>query len=273
MQALKKIKGLTYSLISRVGIFCLPLWVLEILLGENCLRALLKLSGCNLKLLIPARVGVMTSVLKQFQRRRIPCSCLIIGGWTLEGYPKFIASFLPANSKLVCIDTYNNLLNQDYEFTHQEKNNHRYAAIALQLALKNKRNIERNSILDVRVVCANNLNKIDELYDIIFIDANYQYDAYKIMLQNSYLSLNDGGVIIGDDFELQLPIPNLLIEECKRSVNKDLIYSEVVTEYVHPGIVLGLHNFISMNPEIRVEASSGIYVVRKNDKWATIHES
>ena len=78
--------------------------------------------------------------------------------------------------------------------------------------------------------------------------------------------MKDGGVIIGDDFEMQLPIPKLLLKECKESIDHDLIYSQVISEYVHPGIVLGLNDFMLDYPNAQVESNNGIYIIRKNSK-------
>jgi hypothetical protein len=148
------IKGWLYHLIQRVGIFRLPLWVLNLFLTKSCLQFLLRVSGFNLKLPVPARVAVMDAELKKFKDKNFPISSFIIGSWALEGYPKLISTYLPKNSILTCIDSYEEISNSGYEYSPLEKISQKYSDFAFQLALKNKRLIESRSKLDVRLICA-----------------------------------------------------------------------------------------------------------------------
>jgi predicted O-methyltransferase YrrM len=111
-----------------------------------------------------------------------------------------------------------------------------------------------------------------EMYNFIYIDASKEYGVYKAILDDSYDSLRDDGVLIGDDFELTLPISELLLGECRKSINKDLIYSKVAMEYVHPGIVLGLSDFIATHPNTTVEAINGVHTIYKNNQRSAIYE-
>ena len=261
---LYRIKGYIYISIHRLGIFRFPLWILNFLLSRPTLKFLLRLSIYNLKIPAPARVAEMEFYLKKLKEQKSPVSCLVIGGWALEGYPKLIATYMPVNSTLKCVDSYEQMSNSSYQFSRLEKISQKYAALAFQLALKNKELIECRFKLNVELLCSKTIPNLVELYDLIFIDTSIQYDTYKTVLENSYTSLSDGGVIIGDDFELELPISELLLEECNELIDHDLIYSQIVKGYVHPGIVLGLHNFMYMHPDIQVEAHNGIYIIRKN---------
>lgn len=259
-----RIKGCLYHLVQKLGIFRLPLWLLNLFLTKSCLEFLLRVSGFNLKLPVPARVAAMDSELKKFRERKSSISCLIFGGWALEGYPKLISTYLPENSTLICIDSYEELSNAAYKYSSLEKISQRYCDFAFQLALKNKRLIESRSKLDVRLICAKKMPHLIEMYDFIFIDTSNEYGVYKSILEDSYFSLRDGGILVGDDFELTLPIPDMLLDECRKSMDEDLIFSKVVMEYVHPGIVLGLHNFICTHPNAKVEAINGVYIIYKN---------
>jgi hypothetical protein len=52
----------------------------------------------------------------------------------------------------------------------------------------------------------NNTEKIldfeDSFFDMIYIDADHSYESVRIDLQNSYLKIKDGGLIMGHDYEM-----------------------------------------------------------------------
>ncbi len=258
-----KTKGTVYSLIQRLGIFRIPLLLLSLVLSADLFKYFLKLSGVNLKMPVSARVLAIRTELENIKSCGYPVSCLVVGGWALEGYPKLIANYLTANSKLLCVDAYSEKSDYGYKLSQQDKVNQKFASIAFQLAFINRTLIEQKNNVSVSLICSKNLVPIAEMYDLVFIDAGYQYNTYKAILSNSYMSLSDGGIIIGDDFELTLPLPKLLIEECSQNIDYDLIYSTTVKEYIHPGIVLGLYDFMSRFPNVKVEAKDGIFMIRK----------
>lgn len=263
---LNKTKGLIYSLMQETGILRFPLWILNSLLCDSCIKLALKLSSFNLKMPVPVRVATMEADLKKIKLQKAPVSCLIIGGWALEGYPKLIASYLPKNSSLKCVDTYGELEKTGYRLSHSEGISRKYALIAFLLALKNIRSIKYRANLNISLIYEINIFSFADIYDLVFIDTSGPYKIYERLLKDSYLSLRDGGIIIGDDFEVQLPIQRLLLEECKESIDHDLIYSKVIGEYVHPGIVLGLNDFMLDYPNAQVESNNGIYIIHKNSK-------
>jgi len=96
-----------------------------------------------------------------------------------------------------------------------------------------------------------------ERYHCIFIDGDHRYEAVRADIENSLPLVIDGGVICGDDLELQA-------DECNTSiVNEspgiDYYYDVNAKKYFHPGVTRAVGERFG-----RVSAWHGVWAMRKH---------
>jgi hypothetical protein len=102
----------------------------------------------------------------------------------------------------------------------------------------------------------------NEQFDIIFIDADHTYEPVKKDILNSIPLLNDGGIICGDDLNLQM-------FECdqdlaKKSGEKDFIQDTKTGRNFHPGVTLAVDEIFG-----RVATFGGFWAIQKQKSgWA-----
>ncbi len=100
-----------------------------------------------------------------------------------------------------------------------------------------------------------------EQFDIIFIDADHTYEPVKKDILNAIPLLKDGGIICGDDLNLQM-------FECdqklaKKSGDKDFIKDNKTGRGFHPGVTLAVDEIFG-----EVSAHGGFWAIQKaSKKW------
>ena len=103
-----------------------------------------------------------------------------------------------------------------------------------------------------------------ETYDLVYIDGDHKYDNVISDITNAMPLLRNGGVMCGDDLELQL-------HECDSSVlninsNIDRLYDEALDTYYHPGVTKAVGEFFGAVPNW-----AGYWAVEKcDDGWKDI---
>lgn len=101
-------------------------------------------------------------------------------------------------------------------------------------------------------------------YDIIFIDADHAYEPVKRDISNSLALVKDGGIICGDDLNLQFHQCDQ--ENAKQNGHKDFIKDPLTKRNYHPGVTIAV-------AEIFGEVSSwgGFWAIQKlGDSWQKI---
>lgn len=101
-----------------------------------------------------------------------------------------------------------------------------------------------------------------EQFDVIFIDADHTYEPVKRDILNSIPLLKDGGIICGDDLNLQM-------FECdknlaKKSAELDFIKDTKTGRNFHPGVTVAVDEIFG-----KVSAFGGFWAIQKQGKkWA-----
>ena len=135
--------------------------------------------------------------------------------------------------------------------------------IALLKAKNNLSIFSKLYKIKTRLILAESVNYFDENnFDLIIIDGDHKYESFYRDLTTAFNKLGSG-FIVGDDFEVSFPLKNDLIEECKSNLSLDMIFSKSILEFVHPGVVLGLHEFIEHHPEVNIASKNGCFILSK----------
>ena len=81
----------------------------------------------------------------------------------------------------------------------------------------------------------------DGLFDLIYVDGTHYYEGVKRDIQQALRLIRPGGIIVGDDLELQPTIE--LIEIARANLEKDLVLLEGGRAF-HPGVMLAVHELL-----------------------------
>lgn len=102
-------------------------------------------------------------------------------------------------------------------------------------------------------------------FDLIFIDGDHSFSGVKKDLENAQCLLIDGGVVCGDDLDLQYHEvdQNHTRENKERNMSID---PKTNKEY-HPGVCLAVYEFFNQE----VSANNGFWMMRKHgNSWQKI---
>src|SRR3989344_2187169 len=96
-----------------------------------------------------------------------------------------------------------------------------------------------------------------EFFDLIFIDGSHFYKDVLLDLQNSAKLLKMGGVISGDDLELQFNEANK--DNLALNRDNDTLLDPQINKKYHPGVTLAVHEFFGD----KVTCWKGFWAMRK----------
>jgi predicted O-methyltransferase YrrM len=103
-----------------------------------------------------------------------------------------------------------------------------------------------------------------ESFSIVFIDADHAYTPVKKDILNSLNLVKEGGIICGDDLNLQMHQVNKEITKMK--CEDDFIKDETLGRNYHPGVTLAIHEIFG-----EVSSWGGFWAMqKKNGKWEKI---
>ena len=101
----------------------------------------------------------------------------------------------------------------------------------------------------------------DNQYDIVFIDADHTYIPVKKDIQNSLRLVKEGGVICGDDLNLQLH--EIDDEYAIKNKHKDFIQDSKTKRNFHPGVTVAVSEEFG-----KVSSWGGFWAMQKiNNNW------
>lgn len=95
-----------------------------------------------------------------------------------------------------------------------------------------------------------------EQFDVIFVDADHTYEPVKRDILNSIPLLKDGGIICGDDLNLQMFECDS--ELAKKSSDQDFIKDTKTGRNFHPGVTLAVDEIFG-----KVAAFGGFWAIQK----------
>lgn len=93
-------------------------------------------------------------------------------------------------------------------------------------------------------------------FNIIFVDGAHTYQEVLKDFNNSALLVAEGGVLCGDDIELQMF--EIDLENAKKNMDQDFILDPKTGKWFHPGVTLAVGEFFG-----EVSVYEGFWVMRK----------
>jgi radical SAM superfamily enzyme YgiQ (UPF0313 family)/SAM-dependent methyltransferase len=101
----------------------------------------------------------------------------------------------------------------------------------------------------------------DATFDLVFIDGAHDYPSVRGDLQHGSRLVKEGGILCGDDLELQLA--DLEGDQAHRNRERDYICDPGSGTWFHPGVTLAVGELLG-----RVSSLDGFWAVRKcGDYW------
>lgn len=80
----------------------------------------------------------------------------------------------------------------------------------------------------------------ENYFDIVYLDGSHYYDSVLFDIKQAYRLLKDGGIICGDDLELQAD--QVDIDFARSNVNIDYIEDPNTGQYFHPGVTMSVND-------------------------------
>jgi predicted O-methyltransferase YrrM len=211
----------------------------------------------------PVRHYILQQMLASYARAADhPLAVLEIGSWA-GGSAITIGNELRAHAKggsrLFCLDPW-----QPYDRTGSP-----YIDGPMQAALKNGsafqlflHNVKAAGLSDVVVVLrgrsADILPKLAPGgFDLIFIDGDHRYAAAKTDLTLAVPLLRDGGILCGDDLEMQFP--QVDAAACRAAEHADFMVDPKTGGKYHPGVARAVHEVIGP-----VTEKEGFWAMRRS---------
>lgn len=105
----------------------------------------------------------------------------------------------------------------------------------------------------------------DSRFDLIFVDGAHDYSNVMLDIVNSVRLISEGGIICGDDLELQTS--ELNIQYAEQNKNKDYVLDPQENRWYHPGVSLAVGEFFG-----EVSAWEGFWAMRReNGAWKKLN--
>lgn len=103
----------------------------------------------------------------------------------------------------------------------------------------------------------------DNYFDVVFVDADHTYEPVKKDIALSMRLVRDGGVICGDDLNLQLADCDTDFAEANK--DKDFVKDPKSGRNFHPGVTMAVHEIFG-----EVSMWGGFWAMQKQDtSWKT----
>ena len=101
-------------------------------------------------------------------------------------------------------------------------------------------------------------------FDLVYVDGDHSYGSVLKDLHNSAALVSDGGVLCGDDLELQAH--QIDLDYARKHKDKDYICDLGANEHYHPGVSLAVHEFFG-----EVSSKEGFWAMRRRgDRWEKV---
>lgn len=98
----------------------------------------------------------------------------------------------------------------------------------------------------------------ENAFDLIYIDGDHHIDAVVTDIKKSLSLLRDGGLLCGDDLEMQLN--DIDSDFARRNVDRDMAVDPKTGVAYHPGVTIAVADFFQR----KISCYEGFWVVRKN---------
>ena len=191
---------------------------------------------------------------------------LEIGSWLGASALSFAQGLVDHNNaqgSITCIDAWVPFFNEEKNSNDIHKNMQAMLGsdIAYNIFLHNIKTLPKS------ITCQHLKGQSDnimpmlkaEQFDVIFIDADHTYEPVKKDILHSIPLIKDGGIICGDDLNLQMfECDN---ELAKKSGDQDFIKDTKSGRNFHPGVTLAVDEIFG-----KVAAFGGFWAIQKDGK-------
>ena len=191
---------------------------------------------------------------------------LEIGSWfgaSTLSWAQGLKEYYNSEGEITCIDAWEPFFdlsehsNEDYVREMEEllKNDFAY-----NVFLHNMNTLPKNILVNYhRDKSSNILPKLgSSSFDIIFVDADHTYEPVKYDIENSLNLVKDGGIICGDDLNLQ--ISEVDKEYAVKNKDRDFISDPKTNRNYHPGVTLAISEIFG-----DVSSWGGFWAMQKNN--------
>ena len=223
----------------------------------------------NAVLSAPVRHLFMIGVVWHLSKERKNINLLEIGSWfgaSTLSWAQGIIKFTDKDGSITCIDAWRPFFDMDI---HQNKPYakemeqllksdfaynvflHNIGTIKDQLKTQHFRGQSENILPQLK----------SNIYDIVFIDADHTYEPVKKDIQGSLKLVKEGGIICGDDLNLQLH--EIDQNNALKNKHKDFIEDPLTKKNFHPGVTVAVSEIFG-----EVSSWGGFWAMQKiNDIW------
>ena len=212
-------------------------------------------------------IGVVEFLSKNFDKKNL--SILEIGSWfgaSTLSWAQGLTKYTDENSSITCIDAWQPFFDMDIHANEQyakEMEQLLESDFAYNVFLHNMGTLKNKiKTQHFRGQSENILPQLkDATYNVIFIDADHTYNPVKKDIKNSLRLVKEGGVICGDDLNLQLhEIDN---DNAIRNKHKDFIQDPKTKKNFHPGVTVAVSEEFG-----EVSSWGGFWAMQKvNANW------
>ncbi len=194
-----------------------------------------------------------------------PVNILEIGSWAGGSaviWGTGVRQYSPRGGKVMCVDSWRAYFQQEEIKAPRAYADMENAMASGEIVLLFNHNI-KSSGLDSFVLSARG-RSADVLpllapgsFDLVYVDGDHAYSAVKQDIENAKLLVADGGILCGDDLEMEAGA----VDEANARVNKerDFICDPRTGQWFHPGVTLAVSESIG-----GVASWDGFWAVQKS---------
>lgn len=222
----------------------------------------------------PVRHGYLTALVaalaqsKRYGRIHI----LEIGSWAGASAVTWAMAVqrLGRKGKIICVDRWQPYFDERLETArhYQAMNEAARGEKVFKLFLHNIRAANVEHMVDYRVGDARKiLPELPEAkYDIVYIDGSHLYESVRADIHDAKRLVRDGGIICGDDLELQRTCVDDREHRTVVKLNKDFVHSSKANADYHPGVTEAVAAEFG-----EVSNWEGVWAIRKlGSQWAKV---
>ncbi|MEL0102057.1 MAG: class I SAM-dependent methyltransferase [Gammaproteobacteria bacterium] len=223
----------------------------------------------NAVLSAPIRHLFMIGVIWYLNKNKKITNILEIGSWfgaSTLSWAQGLLKYAKLNSSITCIDAWEPFFDMNVHADHNYANEMEQlleSEFAYNIFLHNMRTIKKElKTQHFRGKSENILCQLkNEIYDVVFIDADHTYKSVSKDIKNSLRLVKDGGIICGDDLNLQLC--EIDKDYANKNKDKDFIKDPLTNKNYHPGVTLAVFEEFG-----EVSSWGGFWAMqRRNNTW------
>ena len=221
----------------------------------------------------PIRHAYMSQLVKQecVQRGNGSFKVLEIGSWaggSAITWAQAIKSFHQGNGIVVCVDSWEPYidLEKERDMHYLRMNMALETGTVFKLFVHNIRTSQNNDIVFAVKAPADRVLPLflSEKFDLVFVDGDHAYSNVSRDLRNCARLVAEGGILCGDDLELQLP--QVDVNYAQQMSEVDYIQDPKTGKWFHPGVAVAVKEMLGT-----VSVWEGFWAMRRRgNRWESV---